>query len=420
MRFNKMYRPINFDSYIGNEVTKRKLINMLNNGTVPHSCIFEGDRGCGKTTVARILGKTLLCKSPREDGTACDECSNCVKINEKFIGEGGRVPGVPIQEIDINSTGKKDDILDLIEDMRTRPMGNSKKVYILDEIQVMSKQAQSSLLKVLEEPNEWLYIFLCTTDPEDLLVPIRSRLVPFKIKRPTTKEIAKRLQDICLAEGIAHDIKALELIVKVANRIPRDSIKHLETLATSNEEITYEVVQRDLEVVRLDTYIDYIEVFNKDIFHALAFINGLHENYGLDYEEFLNNLAEFVIDAFNLKTGVALDMYTEEEAKQMKKAFKTMTIEDLVKLLNLIEAALKLKNNPRYALVMLTLKMGFPEYFGQSTVSEVARDVRREESTSIKKYKENKKIPISNDSDDGEITEADLANLFPDSFIVEE
>lgn len=207
MNFNRKYRPINFGSYIGNEITKRKLISMIKNDAVPHSCIFEGERGCGKTTVARILGKTLLCKSPKEDGTACDECSNCTKINERFIADGGKVPGVPIQEIDVNSIGGKDGVLDLIEDMRTKPMGNSKKIYILDEIQIAGKHAQSALLKVLEEPNEWLYIFLCTTDPEDLLEPILSRLVPFKIKRPTTKEIAARLEQVCIAEGVKSTLR---------------------------------------------------------------------------------------------------------------------------------------------------------------------------------------------------------------------
>lgn len=421
MRFNKMYRPYNFETYIGNEVPKRKLLSMLKTGDIPHSCIFEGERGCGKTTVARIIGKTLLCKNRKDDGNACEECSNCVKINEKFIAEGGRVPGVPIQEVDVNSIGGKEGVLNLIDDMRTKPMGNSKKIYILDEIQIAGRHAQSALLKVLEEPNPWLYIFLCTTDPDDLLVPVRSRLVPFKIKRPTTKEIAQRLHEICLEEKIAHDKKALELIVKVSNRIPRDSIKNLETLAVSNSELTYEVVQRELEVVRLETYTDYIEVYNKDIFNALEYINKLPDNYNLDYEEFLDNLANFVVDAFNLKTGVSLDTYTEEEAKLMKKTFKTFGIEDIVKLLNLIEDALKLKNNPRYALVMLTLKMGFEEYFGSSTDDEVERELKKEERVSIENYKENKKVEITEKTDvDNEITEADIVNLFPDSFVVEE
>lgn len=418
--FDRTYRPVDFDSYIGNEISKQKMKNMLKRGEVPHTIIFQGDRGCGKTTLARIVGKSLLCKNPKPDGTSCEECSNCIKINEKFIIDGGRASGIPIQEVDVNAEGKKDNVLNLIQEMRTKPAGNSKKIYILDEVQSMPPKAQSSLLKICEEPSPWLYIFLCTTDPEDLIVPLRSRMVPFYIKRPTIKDISGRLEVICQNENIKYDPKALNLIAKVSNRIPRESIKNLETISSSGD-ITYEAVERDLQIVRLDTYTDYIKIFNREVFDALDFINNLHDKYGVEIPDFMDGLAEFIIDAFNIKMGVSLEKYTEEEARNMRRVFKEMDTKMMIKFLTLIEQALKLKDNPRYALVMLTLKMGFPQYFVENfDKKEVVQELSKEQAEGIKNYKKIKdEHNRSIIQPDQEITDDLISSLFEDSYIVE-
>ena len=416
--FANKYRPVDFDSYVGNKVTKKKVMSMLKNDTLPHCMLFEGDRGCGKTTLARIISKSLLCKNPKEDGTPCGECEMCKKIEDKFILEGGKVPGVPIQEIDANSEGKKDDMLSLIEDMRTKHMGKTKKVYILDEVQVVGKKAQSALLKVLEEPDEWLYIILCTTDPDDLLVPLKSRMTPFKITRPTRVEIKERLKEVCYMEQIKYEDKALDVIIKVGTRIPRDCLKHLGTLASLGD-ITYDSAVTNLQIVGIGIYLDYFKVLNKEIFDALEYINNLKDKHNIEYNEFLEGLTEFSIDAFNLKMGVSLDDYTEEAAKEIKKVFKFMDIDKMINLLNYIEDALKL-NNPRYALVMITLKLGFPEYFIEDKYSkeELLEDLQKEERKSDIAYNKIKKEhKMNNDCLDEEVSLDDILDIFPGSFV---
>lgn len=419
--FATKYRPIDFDTYIGNEVTKNKVLSMLKNGTLPHSMLFEGERGCGKTTLARIISKALLCKSPNKDGTPCGTCDMCVKIEDKFILKGGRVPGVPIQEIDANSEGRKDDMLSLIEEMRTKHMGNTKKVYILDEVQVVGKKAQSALLKVLEEPDPWLYIILCTTDPDDLLVPLRSRLTPFKITRPTRVEIKNHLKHICYLEQIKYEDSALDVVIKVGNRVPRECLTHLQTLANLGD-VTYDSAVTNLQVVRIDTYIDYFSVINTDIFKALSYINNLYDTYDIEYIDFLEGLAEFSIDAFNIKMGVSLDKYTEEEAKAIKKVFKLVDIDKMINLLNYLEDALRLTNNPRYALVMLTLKLGFPEYFDVNmSKDDLKEEIEKEERLSDKEYrkvaKEYRKPKVDLNR---EATLDDITEIFSNSFVVKE
>ncbi len=421
MELTRKHRPTTFDTYIGNEISKKIVMNMLSKKNIPHSMLFEGNSGCGKTTLARIVGKALLCKKPKEDGQACEECSNCKSINQKFILQGGRVPGIPIEELDVNSTGKKDDVLEIIQEMRRKPLNNSRKVYIFDEVQVMSTKAQSSLLKVMEEPSEWVYIILCTTDPENLLTALKSRLTAIKIRKPTTKDIVNNLERVCQEENLKYDYKALDLVAKYSKRVPRDSIKNLEKISNSGD-ISYANVSKILQVEKAEVYIEYFKNLNKEVFDALNFLNNIKDRYNIEIEEFMVGLADFTVDAFNIKMGVSIDSYTEEEAKTISKLFKQIDTRDLIGFMVRVEEALKIKTNPKYAVTMLTLKTGFPQYFkDRFEEKEIKEELKKEKIKGAENYLENRKVQereiVSNNE---EITEEDLADLFEEIVEVEE
>lgn len=418
LEFDRKYRPQDFKSYIGNEVVKRKLLNMIQRGGLPHSMIFEGPSGTGKTTMARIIAKVLSCKKPNEDGTPCEACENCLRINEKFILTGGKVPGLPIQEVDTNSEGSKNDIVQLIDEMKTKPLGKQKKIYILDEVQTMSAKSQSSLLKVLEEPNEWLYIILCTTHPDALLDAIKTRLTHFKIRQPNKQEIRDKLIYICQEEKIKFDKAALDVIIKVSGMSPRLCLKNLEQVASSGE-VNYDKVMTEFNVAKVDMFIEYFRSLKKQMFDATEFIENLPEKYDTNYIDFLDNLTDFTLDAFYLKMGSSLDNYTEDEAKEMKRVFKEITTEEMINLLKLLDEALDKKSNPRFALSMLTMKFGFPEYFMDTSNKTIAEDIQKEKDKGTKEYLRNKKEANKSQVNNDEVTGSDLLELFEDSFLVD-
>ena len=415
--FDRLYRPDDFSSYIGNKIVKEKIQTLLKNNSLPHSILLEGDSGCGKTTLARIIAKHLLCKSPKE-GLACNECDICSKINEKVIREGEKVQGIPLYEKDITAEGRKDEILNLIEDMKTKPI-KGRKVYILDEVHEMSTKAQNSLLKVLEEPGDWLYVILCTTNPEKIINTIKTRLVTFSIKRPSKSEIKERLIEICKIEKIKYEKEALDAIIKVSGKSVRSCLKNLQQIADAyGNEVRYEDVVRDLQITSIKAYIDYIHTIkSEDVFEALNFLNILKDKYNIELEQFLDDLSEFLVDAFNIKMGVSLDLYTDDEVKEIQKVMKLIDMGEMINILNILEDTLKLRNNIKYALTMFTLKVGYPEYFNTYTKSQEKQDVKLETEKAninfIKNNKMRKKTEVAKVSPDL------LLEMFADSSIIE-
>lgn len=387
--FTRKYRPVDMKSYVGNSVTKKKIESMFKNKKIPQTLLLEGDRGCGKTTLARILAKNLMCGNPTEEGLACEECKSCVLMTEKFILTGETPLGLPVYEIDITKSNSKEDAAKIVETMRVKPMGNKKKVFILDEIQRASPEAQNSYLKVSEEPGSFLYIILCTTDPEDLIDPFKSRFNSMKIRRPGVPEIVERLEEICIAENIQYDESALKLIALHQNRVPRECINKLDVISIGGK-ITYKDTVEELQLVSSGLYQKYFELLNRDIYEAMKFIEDLYEEHGVDWKDFLGQLADYTLDVFNMKLGMRLDKYTEEEYKAAKTVMKNYSARDIGKFLGLIEEALGMKENPRYALTMLTLKMGYEDYLKPIQVSQVKEDIKNEESIAVKAYTQKK------------------------------
>lgn len=420
--FTRKYRPTNVDTYVGNKVTKNKLISMIKNNRLPQTMLFEGDRGCGKTTMARIMAKTILCENPTSDGIACDTCKSCVVMTDKYILTGEVPAGLNVHEIDITKMNSTADASKLVDQMKVKPMGGKKKVYILDEIQRASPEAQNSYLKISEEPGDYLYIILCTTDPEDLIDPFKSRFSSLKIKRPSVGEIVDRLEEICQAENIKYDITALRLIALHQNRVPRECIMKLDEIAVGGE-ITYAQTSEELHLVSSKLYQDYFKNLSEDIYDAMKFIEDLYDVHGVDYNDFLGQLADFTLDAFNMKISMHLEKYTEEEYKAVRKIMKNYSARDLGRFLGLIEEAMRIKDNPRYALTLLTLKMGYEDYLNPTKAWEAAAEIKQEENIAQRAYMAQKEKEQKKRNDmvleEQQTNIEDLLSILPGASLVE-
>ena len=215
----RKWRPKNFAETVGQEHVLRALTNALETGRLHHAYLFAGTRGVGKTTIARILAKALNCDSG-VTAEPCGECSACTEIDE------GRF--VDLIEVDAASRTKVDDTRELLDNVQYAPARGRYKVYLIDEVHMLSKSSFNALLKTLEEPPPHVKFLLATTDPQKLPVTVLSRCLQFNLKRLTPTLIRERLEHICEAESVPADTSALSMIARAADGSLRDALSLLD------------------------------------------------------------------------------------------------------------------------------------------------------------------------------------------------
>ena len=423
LSLERKYRPDSFANYIGNKVFKKSIEKLIRDDNFPHTVIFEGTRGCGKTSMARLVSKELQCLNKKEGELSCGVCKNCVNITEKYILKGIQNPG--IIELDMTKMGNVDAARTLTEQMRNRPMYPLKRsVYILDEIQRASQEAQTSLLKITEEPKDYLYIILCTTDVDKLTPALRSRFRSFNVKRPSVDEIKERLIYIAREERIKYEQQALVAIINKSLRIPRDSIINFESVSNIGD-VTRENVNAIFNLVSEDIYLEYFECLEKDIYDIIVFLETLEER-DIEYQVFLNGLTNFLLDCINMKYGIKIDMYAESFYKKARKVFKKYSHKDLFNMLDLLSSSME---NTRYSpnqvkmiLELFSVKISHPEIFKNKMEEEITREIKKEVATSDREYNKNKEDNIKATFDrnlDKEASDADVLEIFRNSKVVE-
>src|SRR5438045_453808 len=204
----RTWRPKKFSELVGQEHVRRALVNALESGRVHHAFLFTGTRGVGKTTIARILAKCLNC----EKGVTADPCGECASCREI---DAGRFPD--LIEVDAASRTKVDDTRELLDNVQYAPARGRYKVYLIDEVHMLSKSAFNALLKTLEEPPGHVKFLLATTDPQKLPVTVLSRCLQFNLRRLEPDQIEQQMARILQAEGIAFDAGALPLLARAAD-----------------------------------------------------------------------------------------------------------------------------------------------------------------------------------------------------------
>ena len=248
----RKYRPATFDAVVGQGALTTTLRNSIASGRLAHAYLFCGPRGVGKTTCARIFAKTINCLSPKEGGIACEECESCKAFNEQR--------SLNIRELDAASNNSVDDIRQLIEQVGIPPQIGRYKVYIVDEVHMLSTAAFNAFLKTLEEPPHYAVFILATTEKHRLLPTIISRCQIYDFSRISTQDIVAHLEQVAEREGITCEKEALNVIAQKADGGMRDALSIFDQVASFCQgHITYQQTLADLGVLDFDYYFRMVD-----------------------------------------------------------------------------------------------------------------------------------------------------------------
>ncbi len=276
------FRPETFEEVLGQEHIVKILKNQLATQGVSHAYLFCGTRGTGKTTMARLLAKGVNCLNPHEDGGPCGECNNCRSIQQGNF--------LDVIEIDAASNNGVDSIRELRESVKYPPAVGGKKVYIIDEVHMLTTGAFNALLKTLEEPPEHVMFVLATTEPQKLLATILSRCMRLDFKRVTEKTLVKGMSEICGRKGINVDEDALRLIATNADGSVRDGLSILDQcLAAGDKHITRKEVVEYLGTTGEEVFIELTEIVRQGkVSDALLLVDKILDD-GKDVRQFMKD-----------------------------------------------------------------------------------------------------------------------------------
>ena len=250
----RKYRPTTFSSVVGQSSLTTTLKNSIASGRLAHAYLFCGPRGVGKTTCARIFAKTINCFNPKENGDACEECESCRAFNEQR--------SYNIHELDAASNNSVDDIRQLIEQVNIPPQVGKYKVFIVDEVHMLSTAAFNAFLKTLEEPPKHAIFILATTEKHKLLPTILSRCQIYDFSRMTVQDIVGHLEKVAQQEGITYEPAALNVIAQKADGGMRDALSIFDQVASFCQgNITYQQTITDLNVLDYEYYFKLVDFF---------------------------------------------------------------------------------------------------------------------------------------------------------------
>ena len=284
----RKYRPMTFDSVVGQAALTATLKNAVKSGKLAHAYLFCGPRGVGKTTCARIFAKAINCMNPTADGEACGECESC-----KAFAEGR---SYNIFELDAASNNSVEHIKSLMEQTRIPPQVGKYKVFIIDEVHMLSQAAFNAFLKTLEEPPAHVVFILATTEKHKILPTILSRCQIYDFERMTVENTINHLKHVAEKEGITYEEEALALIAEKADGGMRDALSIFDQTASFCQgNITYEKVIEDLNELDADNYFKFVDyaLANK-VSECMVLLNSIIEK-GFDGGNLINGLASHFV-----------------------------------------------------------------------------------------------------------------------------
>lgn len=348
----RKYRPTSFDTVVGQTALITTLKNAVKSGKLAHAYLFCGPRGVGKTTCARIFAKAINCLHPTADGEACNECESCKAFNEQR--------SYNIFELDAASNNSVENIKSLMDQTRIPPQVGKYKVFIIDEVHMLSTSAFNAFLKTLEEPPAHVIFILATTEKHKILPTILSRCQIYDFERMTTNDIINHLKKVAEKEGITYEDEALNIIAEKADGGMRDALSVFDQAASFCQgNITYAKVTEDLNVLDTDNYFNIVDLcLQNKVSDAMLLLNSIIAK-GFAGGHFINGLASHirnVLMAKDVQTLPLLEVSQQQRQKYEEQAKKCPTtfLYQALKLLNQCDINYRQSSNKRL-LVEITL-----------------------------------------------------------------
>jgi DNA polymerase-3 subunit gamma/tau len=297
----RKYRPVTFDTVVGQPHITQTLKNAIRNNHLAQAFLFTGPRGVGKTTTARILAKTINCTSLTKDLEACDRCDSCTAFNSGH--------SLNIYELDAASNNTVDDIRALVEQVRYAPQMGRYKVYIIDEVHMLSSSAFNAFLKTLEEPPSYAVFILATTEKHKIIPTILSRCQIFDFSRITVEDIARHLKEIASKEGVNAEEEALHVIARKADGALRDALSMFDQLVSfCGKDLTYKAAIENLNILDYDYYFKVVDsIIAGDTASLLLLFDEVLAN-GFDAHHFITGLAAHLRDLLVCKDEATLSL----------------------------------------------------------------------------------------------------------------
>ena len=311
----RKYRPVTFDSVVGQKALVATLKNAINSGKLANTYLFCGPRGVGKTTCARIFAKTINCTNRGADGEACGECESCKSFNEELRSYN-------VFELDAASNNSVDDIRNLTEQVRIPPMNGKYKVYIIDEVHMLSQAAFNAFLKTLEEPPKYAIFILATTEKHKIIPTILSRCQIYDFSRISNKDIVEHLQSVAQKEGVTTERSALEIIAEKSDGGMRDALSIFDQVVSfTGGQVTYQKTIENLNVIDYDYYFRLTDMFlEKRIPDSLLLLSDILSK-GFDGSHLISGLMLHLRNLLVSRDACTLPLL--EVSDEMRERYKT-------------------------------------------------------------------------------------------------
>ena len=351
----RKYRPQNFSTVVGQAHITTTLKNAIKNNQLAHAFLFCGPRGVGKTTCARILAKTINCESQTPEGEACNTCNSCVSFDAGT--------SMNIHELDAASNNSVDDIRSLVEQVRFAPQAGKYKVYIVDEVHMLSSSAFNAFLKTLEEPPPYAIFILATTEKHKILPTILSRCQIFDFKRITNNDTIEHLQEICDKEKIKAEKAALHVIAQKSEGCLRDALSILDKIVSfTNGELNYSNTLEHLNILDEDYFFKMLNYMQQQQLSDAMLLYDEINRKGFEGDTLLEGYSEFIRNLLvskDAKAAILLEVADDFKQKYLQAAQQISTgwLIAALNLLNEAEINYKQARNKRLHVELAIIKL---------------------------------------------------------------